>query len=142
MTLIPQNPDFKDFVRAQFKSAPFIQHLGIELEDFGPGWCETSVPVRPEHLQQNEFIHAGVIATLADHSAGMASGTLCPDDKMVLTVEYKINLMRPGVGETLRCRSEVLKPGKTLTVVESKVYAKAGEQEKLIAHMSATMALV
>lgn len=138
----PVNEEYKDFVRAQFSTAGFIQHLGIELLDFGPGWCETRMKVGVEHHQQDGFFHAGVVATVADHSAGMASGTLCDSDKKVLTVEYKINLLRPGRGKALRCRAEVVRPGRTLTNVESRVYALNGEDEKLIATMSATMALV
>ncbi len=137
-----QNPNFREYVAEQFGIAPFIHHLGIQLVDFGPGWCETSMQIRPEHLQHHGLFHAGVVATIADHSAGMASGTLCPQDKAVLTAEYKINLLRPGVGESIRCRAEVLKPGKTLTIVESKVWAIKDGSEKLIAKMMATMALV
>ncbi len=135
----PTNPAYKDFVKAQFSSAAFIQHLGIELIDFGPGWTETRVGVKPEHMQQDGFVHAGVIATLADHSSGMAAGTLCPPGRKVLTVEFKMNLLRPGTGAELKCRAEVVRPGRTLTVTEAKVFALDG---KPIALMTATMALV
>jgi len=135
----PANPAYKDFVNAQFLSAPFIQHLGMEMIEFGPGWCETLVRIKPEHLQQDGFVHAGVISTLADHSSGMAAGTMCPAGRKVLTVEFKINLLRPGTGGELRCRAEVVRAGRTLTVTEAKVFAADG---KPIALMTATMALV
>ncbi len=135
----PSNPAYKDFVKTQFASAPFIQHLGIELIDFAPGWVETRIALRPEHLQQDSFVHAGVIATMADHSSGMAAGTLCPAGRKVLTVEFKINLMRPGTGAALTCRAEVVRPGKTLSVTEARVFNEDG---KVIALMTATMALV
>ncbi len=137
-TLIPSNPEYKEFVRYQFKSAGFIQHLGIDLVDFGPGWCETALPLRAEHMQQDNFAHAGVVTTLADHTSGMAAGTVCPANRKVLTVEFKVNLLRPAVGDALRCRAEVVKPGKNLTVVEARVHIG----EKLVALMTATMALV
>lgn len=142
MSLEPQNPDYESFVRAQFNDASFIQSLGIELVDLGPGWIDSRLTVRPDHMQQDGFVHAGVVATLADHSGGMAAGTLCEADKKVLTVEYKINLLRPGVGESLRCRSEVLKPGRTITVCESEVFAVNSVEEKLIAKATVTLALV
>lgn len=135
----PSNPAFKDFVKSQFQRAAFIQHLGMEMIDFGPGWCETRVPVKPEHMQQDGYVHAGVITTLADHSSGMAAGSLSPKGRKVLTVEFKINLMRPGSGPELKCRAEVVKPGKTLSVTEAKVFAADG---KIVALMVATMALV
>lgn len=138
----PANPDYESFVRAQFNDASFIQSLGIELVDLGPGWIDSRLTIRPDHMQQDGFVHAGVIATLADHSGGMAAGTLCEAGKKVLTVEYKINLLRPGIGQTLRCRSEVLKPGRTITVCESEVFAQTADAEKFIAKASVTLALV
>lgn len=138
----PQNQDYKAFVERQFYDAAFIQELGIELKGVGPGWIDSGVELKPAHNQQDGYVHAGVIATLADHSGGMAAGTLCVAGKKVLTVEYKINLLRPGIGERLRCRSEVLKPGRTITVCESEVFAIQGEDEKLIAKATVTLALV
>ncbi|MBP8000122.1 MAG: PaaI family thioesterase [Chloroflexi bacterium] len=140
--LIAKNPDYKQTVQAIFRQAPFIQHLGIELTDIGPGWCETTLVVRTEHLQQDGFIHAGVQATLADHTAGAAAGSLIAPGEIVLTAEFKINLLRPAIGEHLRGRADVLRAGKTLTVVESSVYAKTQEGEKLVSKATVTLAVV
>ena len=46
-------------VRALFHRAPFVRDLGIELDALGEGWCETSLAVRPTHLQQDGFVQAG-----------------------------------------------------------------------------------
>ena len=140
--LNPQNPDYLAVVQAIFRQTPFIQHLGIELVDIGPGWCETRLVVHQEHLQQDGFIHAGVQATLADHTAGAAAGSLMAPGEIVLTAEFKINLLRPAQGERLRGRADVLRAGKTLTVVESSVYAQAQDGEKLVAKAMVTLAVV
>ena len=140
--LIPQDPDYRQTVQAIFRQAPFIQHLGIELANMGPGWCDTAMIVRPEHRQQDVFIHAGVQATLADHTAGAAAGSLMASGEIVLTMEFKINLLRPAQGERLRGRAEVLRAGKTLTVVESSVYTQNQGQEKLVAKAMVTLAVV
>ena len=58
-----QNPEYREYVKRQFGKAPFIQHLGIQLGDFGPGWCETSMQVLPEHLQHHDLFHAGVVVS-------------------------------------------------------------------------------
>jgi len=137
--LQPANPEYRAFVKSQFSQAAFIQHLGIALTDFGPGWRETRIALAPEHQQQDGFVHAGVVSTLADHSSGMAAGTMCPAGRKVLTVEFKINLLRPGTGMALTCRAEVVRAGRTLSVTEAKVFAGDG---KPIALMTATMALV
>lgn len=134
--------DYREAVAAIFRKAPFVAGLGVALRDLGPGWCESELPVRAEHLQQDGFVHAGVQATLADHTAGGAAGTLAGEGQMVLTVEFKINLLRPAVGETLRCRAQVLRPGRTIIVAESEVFARRGGDEKLAAKAMVTLALV
>jgi uncharacterized protein (TIGR00369 family) len=116
--------------------------VGYQLKDLGDGWCETTLAVQPKHMQQDTFIHAGVQATMADHTAGTASATLIKADEIVLTVEFKINLLRPAVGEALRCKATVLRAGKTLIVAESEVYASKSGDEKLCAKAMVTIAVV
>ncbi len=122
--------------------APFIADLGLVLSDLGPGWCESVLSVAPKHLQQDGYVHAGVQATVADHTAGGAAGTLVRSNEMVLTAEFKINLLRPALGDRLRCRATVLKNGRTLIVAESEVYAVRDGKEKLVAKATVTLAPV
>ncbi len=129
-------------MRTIFHRAPFIGDLGITLEDLGPGWCESSLAVAPKHRQQDGYVHAGVQATIADHTAGGAAGTLAAEGDLVLTVEFKINFLRPAEGERLRCRSTILRQGRTLNVAESEVFATRGGSEKLVAKAMVTLALV
>jgi uncharacterized protein (TIGR00369 family) len=116
--------------------------LGIVLQAVEVGWCETVLTVAPRHWQQNGFIHAGVQATMADHTAGAAAATLMAAGQMVLTVEFKISLLRPAVGEQLRCRAEVVKAGRRITFVESAVYALHHDESKLVSKLAATMTFV
>lgn len=127
---------------AIFHQAPFIQELGIELLDCGPGWCENQLVLRPQHLQQDGYVHAGVQTTLADHTAGAAAYTLIPPAAYVLSVEFKMHLLRPGVGQSLMCRATVLKPGRRLNIVESEVFALDGATRKLVAKFIGTMATI
>lgn len=137
-----RNPHYREQVRGIFDMAPFVVDLGLVLTDLGPGWCDSVLEVAPRHLQQDGYVHAGVQATMADHTAGGAAGTLIRSDEMVLTAEFKINLLRPAMGDRLRCRATVLKPGKTLIVAESEVYAAREGQEKLVAKATVTLAPV
>ena len=125
-----------------FKRAAFVEDLGIHGVRLEKGECESSLKVQPKHLQQDNLVHAGVIATLADHTAGAAAGTLVQEGEIVLTAEFKINLLRPGRGGELRCCSKVLKPGRMFTVVESEVFSNFKGEEKLIAKALVTLAVV
>ena len=137
-----KNPDYREVVRRIFESAGHVQALGIQLTDVGPGWCETHLDVAPHHLQQTDIVHAGVLATLADHTAGAAGTTLLAPDEYVLTVEFKINLLRAARTNKLWCRGQVIKAGRMITVAESEVFAASGVATKLVAKASVTLAVL
>jgi uncharacterized protein (TIGR00369 family) len=133
---------YKDEIKWGFDSAGFITDLGIKLKECGPGWCESELAATDKHHQHNSFIHAAVLSAMADHTAGAAAGTLMAADENVLTVEYKINFLRPAIGDKLFCRSEVLKPGTSFTIVESSVYIADDNKKQLVAKGIFTIAVV
>lgn len=131
------DPAFAERVRQIWDGAPFIAHLGVELLRIEPGVCEAALPPRPEHLQQDGVVHAGVISTIADHTAGSAAGTLMAAHQIVLTSEFKLHLLRPARGR-LTCVATVLKPGRMFSIVEAEV--RAGDA--LVAKLIGTLAFV
>ena len=136
------DPNYRKVVEDAFREAAFLTDLGIKLEDFGPGWCETSLRIEPRHLQHTGVVHAGVQATIADHTAGAAAISITPAESFILTSEFKIHLLRTGMGESLLCRSQVLKPGRAFHVVEAEVFALAEGKKTLVSKLSATMAVL
>jgi acyl-coenzyme A thioesterase PaaI-like protein len=62
-----------------------------------------------------------------------------PPNSSVLGVDYKINLLDPAAGERFIAIGRVLKPGRTLSVVECDIEAETGGKRKLIAKMLTTM---
>lgn len=123
-----------------FDKANYIRELGCVLTKLEKGFCEIEMPVQPKHLQQNGFVHAGVMATLADHAAGCAAATVAEEGTVVLSAEFKINLLRPGAEQTMICRSKVLKPGKMLSVCQSEVFGINNGEEKMVAVALVTIA--
>ena len=113
--------------------------LGASLGKVEAGFCEITLPYRPEHSQQHGFFHAGVVGTIADSAAGYAGYTLFPADSSVLTVEFKINLLAPADGESLRATGKVIKSGKTLTICELQAFITKAGKEKLCAHGMSTL---
>ncbi|MBZ5508893.1 MAG: PaaI family thioesterase [Acidobacteriia bacterium] len=127
-----------DEVRNIFYRANFIRDLDIRLDKFAEGLCETSLVVQERLRQQHGFVHGGVIATLADHTAGGAARSVS-GTKDVLTVEFKINYLRPASGDRLRCSATVLRAGKTAIVAEALVYANNAGEEVLVAKLTETL---
>jgi uncharacterized protein (TIGR00369 family) len=128
-------------LRAFFASAPFMVDLGVEPVAVGEGTLTTQLRVASRHLQHTGQVHAGVMASLADHSMGAAAQTLAPEGHWILTAELKTSLLRAAKGERLVCEAKVIKPGRNISFTEAEVWAEAAGQRTLVMKASATMAV-
>lgn len=137
---IPRDPDFEAKVRDSFARQPFMATLGASLGFVGPGKAEVVLPFCEAVTQQHGFFHGGVIGAIADTAGGYAAFTLFPAGSTLLTVEYKINIMAPGRGERLIAIGQVVRAGRTLTVVSVDVIAEDGDTRTHCA--SATQTLI
>ena len=126
----------KDFSRG------FIAYCGFEAFDLRSGSLSSRLAVRDRHRQQDGFVHAGLISTMADHTAGYAAFTMVPHNHRILTIEFKINFLRPASGDELICRARVVKPGKRVLVCESDVFDQQPGREVHVARFLASMASV
>jgi uncharacterized protein (TIGR00369 family) len=135
----PRNPHWEARVRESFARQSFMTLIGGEIASLSPGACAVSLKARPDLCQQRGFLHGGVTTALADTAAGFSAYWLMPEGSAPLTVELKINLMSPAIGDRFVAKGRVLRSGRTLTIVEVDVDAETGAQSKLIARMLATM---
>jgi uncharacterized protein (TIGR00369 family) len=135
----PANPDYAARVRASFARQGAMRLLGARLAELRPGYCAIELPYRDDLTQQHGYIHAGVVAAIADSAGGYAGFTLFPTDASVLTVEYKLNLLAPAAGERLIAEAEVVKPGRTLVITRGEVFAETGGKRSLCAIMQQTL---
>ncbi|GEJ59236.1 PaaI family thioesterase [Anaeromyxobacter diazotrophicus] len=138
----PADPRFDARVRASFARQAMMATLGATLERVAPGEVDLRLPFRADLTQQHGFLHAGAMTAVADSACGYAALTLMPADAAVLTVEFKVNLLAPGKGESFVARGRVLKAGRTLTTCAGDVFASAGSEERLVLTMLATMMAV
>lgn len=130
-----------DTARRFFAAAPFMVDLGVVPIAVGEGTVSTELRLEPRHHQHTGVVHAGVMATIADHTMGAAAQTLAPEGHWVMTAELKTSLLRPGRGERLVCDAHVLKAGRQISFTEAEVWAVSGEQRTLVMKASATMAI-
>lgn len=131
-----------DEIERLFQTAPFIRELNLKLAAVAPGRCETKLVLKRRHLQQDGLVHAGVLATMADHTSGAAGASLVGPGEFVLSVEFKINLLRAARGEQLYCIGRVLKQGRRLIVAESEIYNGPSENSCLAAKATVTLAVM
>ncbi|WP_127109427.1 PaaI family thioesterase [Pararhodobacter zhoushanensis] len=125
--------------RASFASQTMMQTMGAALIETGPGRCVIRAPIAPHLKQQHGAAHAGLAFTIGDSAAGYAALTLMGLESDVMTVEMKINLLSPAIGDALEAVGEVVRAGKRLTVVRAEVFALTGENRKSIALLQGTM---
>jgi uncharacterized protein (TIGR00369 family) len=129
----PLDSDYEARVRRSFSRQGFMQTLGVELVHLAPGQVDLAMRHRPQLTQQNGYFHAGATAAIADSAAGYAALSLYPRGTGVLTIEFKINLLRPAEGERLIARGRVIKPGRTITVCRSEVFGERDGRETHVA---------
>jgi len=140
MSFTAKNPLFATQVRNSFERQTAMSSIGAELLIVEPGKVEIALPYRSDLTQQHGYLHAGIITTIADTACGYAAYTLMPAGSEVLSVEFKVNLLRPAKGERFVAVANVLKPGRTLTVVRADVFGiSESDERELIATMLATM---
>jgi uncharacterized protein (TIGR00369 family) len=138
-TFEPSDPAYESRVRQSFAKQGFMRTLAASLDSVAPGVVEISLEPGPAVGQQHGFVHAGAVAAIADSAAGYAALSLMRPGVGVLSTEFKINLLAPAKGERIVARGRVVKAGRTLTVVQTEVFARTAENEKLVALLTATM---
>jgi uncharacterized protein (TIGR00369 family) len=117
----------------------FIEYCQFDAEIIKKGYFQSKVKIEAHHRQQDGFIHAGVMATMADHTAGYSAFTIVPEDVQILTIEFKINFLRPAYGNTLVCRSNVIREGSQIIISESDVFDMREGDEVLVAKALITL---
>ena len=128
-------------VRLIFDSANFVRDLGMQLTGIEDDFCETVLFPSERHRQQHGLIHAGVLATMADHTSGCAARSAVGLDQDVVSVEFKINFLRPAIADRLRCRGRALRAGRMLVVCEAEIFAEQHSEEKLVSKAMVTLAV-
>ena len=130
-----------DFLAKDY-SRGFIKYCRFEADDVRRGYFQSRVKIEDQHRQQDGFIHAGVMATIADHTAGYAGFTTVGEEIQILTVEFKVNFLKPAHGEAFVCRSKVIRGGNTIIISESEVFDIRKGEETLAAKAMVTLMAV
>lgn len=129
-----------DRIKESFDKQGLMKTLNAKLVSVEKGEVKISCEFSEALTQQHGFFHAGVATSIVDSACGYAALTMMPDDMEVLSVEFKINFMKPAKTDKLIAIGKVLQSGRTLTICEGYVYDSS--EEKLISKMTATMIAV
>ena len=122
--------DLQARISASFSGQGLMATLGAELVLVAQGEVQIALSPRPELSQQLGYIHAGALTSVLDSACGYAALTVAPAGLDVLAVEFKINFIRPAVGDRFLAIGKVAKSGKTLTVCQGEVIGEQGRAER------------
>jgi uncharacterized protein (TIGR00369 family) len=129
MTFEPRDPEFEHRVRASFARQAAMRLLGVTMERVTAGAVELTLPFRADLTQQHGFLHAGIVAAVVDSACGYAALSLMEPGVAVLSVEFKVQLLAPARGSWFRARGQVVRAGRTLSVVTGEMRAFARESD-------------
>lgn len=128
----------RDFLQKDYQRG-FIKFCGFRATKIEKGFFESVLELGENHKTQDNFVHAGVIATMSDHTAGYAAYTMVPDNVRILSIEFKINFFKPAFGKALECKSEILSFGKNIIVAQSSVFDIRQDEVKMISRSTITL---
>lgn len=129
-----------DRISESIQRQRLLTTLGARLLRVADGEVDIELAWSEAVQQQHGFVHAGAIATIADSACGYACLTRMPEGSAVLSVEFKINLLAPAVGERFLARGRAVRVGRTVGVATADVVARSsGKPDAVVALMQATM---
>jgi len=109
---------------------PLKQHLGMEIRTLGPGHAEATIEINERHLNPNGVAHGAVLFAMIDTSMGGAVMSLTPEGKICATTDIHMRFVRPVVSGHLVADTVVVKPGRLMMHIESKV---SDDQGRIVA---------
>jgi uncharacterized protein (TIGR00369 family) len=119
----PAHDNYESVVRASFGRQGLLGGIGAWLVDVKPGHVIIELPYSAKVTQQQGLFHGAAIGAIGDSAGGYAALSLMPDGSEVVSIEYKINFVRPAKGQLLRAEGHVLRAGKSVSVSRIDVFA-------------------
>jgi uncharacterized protein (TIGR00369 family) len=117
----------------------FTKESGFRVRAFDDGFVALEVEPKESLVQFMGYVHAGVVTGLADHAAGACYASVLREGRACLTIELKINFMRPAEGDMLVAEATALSRGSSIGVVRSDVYGEKDGKRTMVATALVTL---
>ncbi len=121
------------------QNLPYHQFIGLKIVDWGPGFCETQISLTANTANPVGVLHGGIHYTVCDVTAYIAASTMVPNDRLAVTSDLNVSILSAVTKGTLVIKAQVIKMGKRICFVESKVW---DEENNLVAVARATKSLI
>jgi len=111
-----------------FKNDKFAYNSGMVLEDLGEDFSVCSMELDERHLNANGGIMGGVMFTLADLAFAALSNNI---HRPTVAQQVSINYLAAPKGKTLKARAELIKSGRSSTIIQVKITDETGREVAL-----------
>lgn len=118
----------RQFLTARFRTVPFIRHLGMRLDSLKHGEVAISLAAGDTLKQYQGLVHGGAIASLCDTAATFAVLTQLPEDRDIVTIEFKVNFLAPLAKGRVTAHARTVRLGSRVAVAEVEV-TQGGRRE-------------
>jgi 1,4-dihydroxy-2-naphthoyl-CoA hydrolase len=119
--------DIQAFIEAGRGRLPGL--LGVEIDAIEDGHVRMRLPLRPELLAPNGYLHAGTVVALADSACGYGCIASLPEGATgFTTIELKTNFLATALDGTLHAESHRVHGGRTTQVWDATVSDEDGKK--------------
>ena len=126
--------NFQAIARGEI-TVPVGQLVGFQIVRAEGGQARVDLEAGPQHANPMGTLHGGILCDIADAAMGTAQASLLQEGETFTTLELKINFLRPFWNGRLHALARVVRPGRTISLVECDVL---DDQERLVARASST----
>jgi uncharacterized protein (TIGR00369 family) len=124
---------------AKISAKGFTHAAGFCIVKVEPGYAEVALTRRDDLVQFFGHFHGGVIASLADHAAGIAVTSGLPKGRIGVTIELKVNFLSPADRNELVAKAKTLQMSGSIGVATIEIFTRDEKSERLCAFCTATM---
>ncbi len=119
--------DREEFIRCALNDSPYYRYINMRVVEFTDTGSVMEMDVIPEHKNIWGTVHGGAVASLVDSSCGTAMAPVMRGEAAVVTLDLKVQLLRPVREGSLKAVSKVVHVGKRIVISECEVYNDEGK---------------
>lgn len=116
----------------------FLEFIGTTIVKSDKDEAVLAIDLERHHYQHLDFVHGGVISTIADNTGWFVIQPYLKEGETAMTQELSISYLRPAQGKILRCVGKLVKRGRRSAFVTAEVFCDT----KLVAFATSHLALL
>lgn len=131
-------PEKKKLIEDSFNRSETLAFYKAELLEVKTDFISIKIPKIEMMTRKAGMFNGAIIASLVDVSSGYAAVSHYEEDCYVVTVELKVNYLRPAIGDALVSKSYVVKGGSKISVIRTEIYT-TNEVQKSESHVATSL---